>query len=170
MATVEEICEQWQDVRNGLIKEIELIPEEQFEFRAAPETRSVREVVHHIIESERVLVGEICRDNTNFKRGFPAMIAEFAGDVKQATTKEAVLELLRSSITETLEKARGFGDANLATMMTRFDGREQPKYLMLTFTISHEMYHRGQLTVYQRLLGIEPALTQVFRKLTGATN
>jgi uncharacterized damage-inducible protein DinB len=28
------------------------------------------------------------------------------------------------------------------------------------------MYHRGQLTVYQRLLGIEPALTESFRRLT----
>jgi uncharacterized damage-inducible protein DinB len=29
------------------------------------------------------------------------------------------------------------------------------------------MYHRGQLTVYQRLLNIEPALTQKFRKAFG---
>ncbi|HEU0174317.1 MAG TPA: DinB family protein [Blastocatellia bacterium] len=37
---------------------------------------------------------------------------------------------------------------------------------MLQFTLAHEMYHRGQLTVYQRLLGIEPALTEQFRQLT----
>lgn len=98
-------------------------------------------LLHHIVESERVLVGEMCRDDTNFRRGFPAMIAEFAGDVKQATTKEAVLDLLRSSIAESHEKARSFGDDNLAKIMTRFDGREQPKYLMLNFTVSHEMYH-----------------------------
>lgn len=34
---------------------------------------------------------------------------------------------------------------------------------------AHEMYHRGQLTVYERLLGIEPALTQFFRKMTGTS-
>jgi uncharacterized damage-inducible protein DinB len=168
MATVEEICDQWQDVRNGLIKEVELIPTEQLHFRAAPETRSVMEVVQHIIESERVLVGEMCRDNTNFTRGFPAMIAEFAADVKQATTKDGLLDLLGSSIAESLEKAQNFGDANFTTLMTRFDGREQPKYLMLSFSVAHEMYHRGQLTVYQRLLGVEPALTQYFKKVTGA--
>lgn len=43
MANVEEICAQWQDVRNGLIKEVELIPENHFDFQAAPETRSVIE-------------------------------------------------------------------------------------------------------------------------------
>src|SRR5438874_496137 len=127
MATVEEICRQWQDVRNGLIKEVELIPEEQLQFRATPETRSVIEILHHIIETERVLVGEMCRDNTNFKRGFPAMIAEFAGDVKQAATREDIVTLLRSSFAETVDKARSFGDANFAASMTRFDGLKQPK-------------------------------------------
>ena len=98
MATVEQIFEQWQDVRNGLIKEVELIPEEQFGFRATPETRSVLELVQHIIETERVIVHEMCRDNTDFRRGFPTMIAEFAGHVKDATSKEAVLALLGLSL------------------------------------------------------------------------
>jgi uncharacterized damage-inducible protein DinB len=169
MASVEEICGQWQDVRNGLIKEVELIPDDRLEFRAAPESRSVIELLHHIIETERVLAGEMCRDNTDLRRGFPAMIAEFGGNVKEANTKEAVLDLLRSSLVETHDQVRRFGDANFAKVMTRFDGREQPKYLMLSFIVAHEMYHRGQLTVYQRLLGIEPALTQYFKKATGTS-
>ena len=169
MASVEEICGQWQDVRNGLIKEVHLIPAEQFGFRAAPETRSVVELLHHIIESERVIVRELCREDTNFKRGFPSMIAEFAGQVKEAATKEAVLDLLSSSLEETKEVARQFGEASFEQVMERFDGRQGPKRAMLSFAIAHEMYHRGQLTVYERLLGIEPALTRFFRKATGAS-
>jgi uncharacterized damage-inducible protein DinB len=46
------------------------------------------------------------------------------------------------------------------------DGNQVTKTAMLDFTLAHEMYHRGQLTVYQRLLGIEPALTEQFRQLT----
>ncbi|MEK6304426.1 MAG: DinB family protein [Acidobacteriota bacterium] len=41
----------------------------------------------------------------------------------------------------------------------RFDGKMVTKLALLQFSYSHEMYHRGQLTVYQRLLNIEPALT-----------
>jgi uncharacterized damage-inducible protein DinB len=29
--------------------------------------------------------------------------------------------------------------------------------------IAHEEYHRGQLTAYERLMGIEPALTRKIR-------
>ncbi len=49
--------------------------------------------------------------------------------------------------------------------MQRFDGKEMSKLEFLQFAVSHEMYHRGQLTVYERLLHIEPALTQRFKKL-----
>lgn len=170
MANTERICEQWQDVRNGLIKEAELIPAEQMGFKPAPESRTVIELLHHIIETQRVLAGEMCRENTNFQRGFPALMAEFAGNAKEATTKESVLELLRSSLEETKAMVVSFGDANFEQTMTRFDGKQCTKLEMLNFTVAHEMYHRGQLTVYERLLGIEPALTQFFRKMMSASS
>lgn len=170
MSNVERICEQWQDVRDGLIKEVELIPSEQIGFKPAAESRTVLELLHHIVESQRILAGEMCRDNTNFQRGFPALIADFAGNVKEATTKEAVLELLRASMEETKTMVVSFGDANFEKTMIRFDGKPCTKFEMLNFTVSHEMYHRGQLTVYERLLGIEPALTQLFRKMMSASS
>jgi uncharacterized damage-inducible protein DinB len=170
MARIEQICEHWQEVRNGLIKEVELIPAEQFQFRATPETRSIVELLQHIIQSERLIVGEVCRVNTDFKRGFPAMVAEFAGQVGEASTKDSISELLRTSLQESTTKACEFGDANLERIMTRFDGKQLPKLEMPTFSVAHEMYHRGQLTVYQRLLGIEPALTTFFRKVMSSAS
>jgi uncharacterized damage-inducible protein DinB len=53
-------------------------------------------------------------------------------------------------------------------MMTGLDGRQLTKLAFLTFGMSHEMYHRGQFTVYERLLNVEPALTEMFRKMTAA--
>ena len=170
MSKVEGVCEQWQDVRNGLIKEVEQIPADQMGFKPASESRTIIELLHHIVETQRVITGEMCRDNTNFQRGFPAMMAEFAGDARQATTKEAVIELLRSSLDTTKAMVVGFGDANFEKGMARFDGKQCTKLEMLNFTVAHEMYHRGQLTVYERLLGIEPALTQFFKKIMSASS
>ena len=60
----------------------------------------------------------------------------------------------------------GAGD-ELRNIMKRFDGKEMTKLAFLSFAIAHEMYHRGQLTVYERLLNIEPVLTKRFRKVFG---
>ena len=165
MAIADEICEAWQDVRNGLIKEAELIPADQFGFKPADESRSVVELFQHIVESECLLAGEVCRDDTNFGRApFPALIAEYGAHVKIADTKDAILDLLRTSIEQSKQRIREFGDEKLENIMTRFDGKQVPKRVMLNFSVAHEMYHRGQVTVYQRVLGIEPALTKLFKQ------
>jgi len=170
MSKVERICEQWQDVRNGLIKEVELLPSEQMGFKPAPESRTALELLQHVVESERVLVGEMCRENTNFQRGFPALMAEFAGNIKEATTRDSILEILASSMEKSAAMIVNFGDENFEQSMTRFDGKQCTKTEMLNFAVGHEMYHRGQLTVYERVLGIEPALTQFFRKMMSASS
>jgi hypothetical protein len=36
MTKTEQVVDQWQDVRNGLIKEVELIPAEQMNFKPRP--------------------------------------------------------------------------------------------------------------------------------------
>ncbi len=162
MANIEEFLSQWNRTREGLIKEAERIPEGKLDFRAAAETRSVLELLQHVIESERMLVGEICRDDTDLRRVFTRPPDD---EAKGAATKEAVIALFRSSLAASQEKVRQFGAEKLEQLMSGLDGNQITKMAMLQFTLAHEMYHRGQLTVYLRLLGIEPALTEQFRKL-----
>lgn len=169
MASTDEICEGWQEVRNGLIKEVESIPADQFGFRAAEGSRSLLEVLHHIVEAERVLSIEICRDETNLRRPPLELIAEHAPQVKAADTRDTIIELLRGSLNESTQRVREFGDEKLEEqMMTGPNGKQLVKRAMLNFVVGHEMYHRGQITVYQRLLGVEPALTKFIKQVVAS--
>ena len=47
--------------------------------------------------------------------------------------------------------------------ITRFDGLKGTKLEWLHHAIAHEEYHRGQLALYARLMGREPALTRLIR-------
>lgn len=163
MTKIEEFLLQWRDAREGLIKEVERIPEDKLDFRAAAETRSVTELLYHVIESERMLVDETCRDDTDLRRLFTHPPDT---EVRVAATKDAIIALLRSSLVASQEKVRRFGAEKIGQLTSGLDGKQVTKAAMLQFTLAHEMYHRGQLTVYQRLLGIEPALTEQFRQLT----
>ena len=164
MAKIDEFLSQWRDARDGLIKEVERIPEDNLDFRAAAETRSVLELLYHVIESERMLVDETCRDDSDLRRLFTRPPD---AEVRGAATKDAVVALLRSSFAASQEKVLRFGDEKIEQVMVGLRGAQVTKAAMLQFTLAHEMYHRGQLTVYQRLLGIEPALTEQFRQITG---
>lgn len=167
--SIDRLIESWSEVRAGLIKEVSQVPEDQFSFRATPETRSVAELLQHIVEAQKMLVGEAFRVETNLMRqSFADHIKEYAREVAAVTDKNGLLELLRSSMETSEASIRGCGDG-LQQTMQRFDRKEVSKSDFLNFAIAHEMYHRGQLTVYERLLGVEPALTKDFRKLFAKT-
>lgn len=166
---VEDIIGSWKEVRSGLIDEAEQIPADQFSFQAATDTRSIKQLLQHLVESQKLLVGEACRPDTNLMRGsFAEQIQRYAPDVRNIDDKDGLLNLLRASMDESGAQLLAAGD-ELRKTMKRFDGKEMTKLAFLSFAIAHEMYHRGQLTVYERLLGIEPALTQRFRKAFGET-
>jgi uncharacterized damage-inducible protein DinB len=163
--SVESLTITWKEVRNGFIEEAEQVPADQFSFRATPETRTITELLQHIIETQAVLIGEACRSEPNLLRqSFADHIKEYAPEVAATTDKDSLLALMRSSMDKAAATIRANED-KLSLLMKRFDGREMTKLDLLRFAASHEMYHRGQLTVYERLLNIKPALTTKFEKL-----
>jgi uncharacterized damage-inducible protein DinB len=166
--SAETIIALWKDARSGLIEEVEKIPEDQFSFRATPDTRTVAEILQHIISTQKIISGEACRPDTNLRRqSFADQANHYAQGVSEVSDKNGLLELLRSSMDETAQTISSYGDKLEETMMGLM-GKPITKSAFLTFGFSHEMYHRGQLTVYERMLSIEPALTEKFRKLAAS--
>ena len=166
---IEHVIGSWMEVRSGLIDEAAQISADQFSFRAAPDSRSVKELLQHLVEVQKFLTGEICRPDTNLMRGsFAEQIKNYAPDVRSVEEKDGLLELLRTTMEEAGAKLQSAAN-EMGNTMKRFDGKEMTKLAFVSFAIAHEMYHRGQLTVYERLLGIEPMLTQRFRKAFGET-
>lgn len=166
--SVETLIALWKNARAGFITEVERIPEDQFSFRPAPEARTVIELIQHVINAQKFFVGETCRPDTNLmRRSFAEHTKAYGEGVDNVTGKAGLVELMRSSINEAEKTIRDHADG-LNELMTGLDGKQMPKIAFLLFGMSHEMYHRGQFTVYERLLNVEPALTEMFRKMTAA--
>ena len=167
--SVDPIIGGWREVRAGLIEEVAQIPADKFSFRAAEGMRSVAELLQHLVESQKFLVGEACRPDTNLlRKSFAENIKDYAPDVRNANDKDAIIAMLQTAMDDCEKQLREHAD-EMKNTMKRFDGKEMTKLGFMSFAIAHEMYHRGQLTVYVRLLGIEPMLTQKFRKAFGAS-
>ena len=167
--SVDPIIGGWREVRAGLIDEVSQIPADKFSFRAAEGMRSVAELLQHLVESQKFLVGEACRPDTNLlRKSFAENIKDYAPDARNANDKEAIIQMLQTAMDDCEKQLREHAD-ELKNTMKRFDGKEMTKLGFMSFAIAHEMYHRGQLTVYVRLLGIEPMLTQKFRKAFGTS-
>lgn len=158
---LEEVLEAWTDVRQGLIEEVKNIPAGQFEFRPTQDVRSVEEVVVHILEVAMMMTGELTRSDTNFHRApWPKLLAMYAREAYRARTKADLVKLLKSQFTQAEKEFLKAGELHLLQVIRRFDGRSGTRLAWLNHGIAHESYHTGQLTVYERLMGIEPALTK----------
>jgi uncharacterized damage-inducible protein DinB len=161
---LEETLTSWRDVREGLIEEVLSVPSRELDFRPDQAVRNVRELVQHILEVAMMMTGELTRPDTDFHRApWPKLLRMHAAPVFRATTRSALVALLRSQMRDAERRFRKAGEIELLQRITYFDGSRGTKLAWLQHGIAHEMYHRGQLTLYERLLGVEPALTRRIR-------
>jgi len=159
---LEEALESWEDARNGVIDEADNIPANRFDFRPTPDVRSVAELLVHILEVPMMMTGELTRDDTNLRR-YPwrKLIAHYAGDVLRLRTKRELIAALRRTLREGIKEFERAGEIHLLQQIERFDGQKGTRLAWFHHGIAHEMYHRGQLAVYARLMGVKPALTKM---------
>ena len=161
---LDEALEAWEYAREGVIAESASVPADRFDFRPAPESRSVAELVVHIVESGQMMAGELSRPDGDFTRqSYAEHLREHAGEITPDQPKEALLELLRRTGDAGRRLIRETGEVAMLQRIRRFDGREGTRLAWMNHGIDHEMYHRGQLALYVRLLGRVPALTRRIR-------
>ncbi|HSP17272.1 MAG TPA: DinB family protein [Thermoanaerobaculia bacterium] len=158
---LEEAIDSWTDTREGLIEEVENLPANRFDFRPAPESRSAEELVLHIMQVALMATGELTREDTNFHRHpWLRLLALYSKPIDGISGKRQLRSALRSTFRDSVKAFRRAGDIHMLQQIVRFDGNQGTRLQWLHHGISHEMYHRGQLALYARLLGKTPALTQ----------
>ena len=163
--SLEEMLDFWKEVRAGLITELAQIPAEQFGFQATPESRSVAGIIRHIVEVQKFSTGELCRPDTDFNRvPLRELVEKHAAASHSGGDKEELIGSLRSTMESAEAALRAFGEEALKEMVQGPAGKPMSKLGLLYLYIGHEMWHRGQISVYERLMQIEPALTAKLRE------
>lgn len=158
---LDEALEAWEDIRSGTLEEARVIPDDRWGYRPHPESRSVAELVRHILESTSMMVGELARADGDFTRqAFPSFIEEYAADLPDEAEPDTWRELLALYFAEGAATLRSRGELHMLQLIRRFDGSLGTRLAWFHHGIAHEYYHRGQLALYAREMDIVPALTR----------
>jgi uncharacterized damage-inducible protein DinB len=151
-------------VRNHTIRIAEDIPEEQYGFVAAAGTWPVGQLLAHMALIPRITHKVHGVEHRTTLAGFDyfglrsALLAEQA----KPRSKAEVIELLRSEGERFADWLASLSDEMLAEQVTDPSGKNpQPRLEMLRGAKEHEMHHRGQLMLIERMLGVVPHLTRV---------
>jgi uncharacterized damage-inducible protein DinB len=160
-----ELARSFRTVRNNTIKIGEEIPEDKYGFRPAEGCRSVAETLAHIAIMSRV------QEQIHFVEHRSSLVGfDFFGfrdklqaETKSARTKAQILELLHVEGEKYAKALEDASEAFLGEPVEYPEGMEPPvksRFEMLIAAKEHEMHHRGQLMVVERMLGIKPHLTR----------
>ena len=160
-----ELADSFRTVRKNTILIAEDIPEQHYGFRAAPETRTVAQLLVHIAVMPRLPehVQFIERRTTLDGFDFFGFIGGLSAEEQVVRSKAEIVGILRSEGDKFAKLLEGSQEDFLSQRVTYPQGMMPPsksRFEMLMSAKEHEMHHRGQLMLIERLLGIAPHLTR----------
>lgn len=162
-----DLARSFRVVRKNTLAVAEDVPEDQYDFRPTPECRSVREVLAHIaVSSQRGYRGHAVQKVTTFAGiDWPTYIRERQEQEREVAgfSKAQLIEFLRADGDAWGAYLDAVPEEELAVAIPFSPPAEPPvksRFEMLLSVKEHEMHHRAQLMVFERLLGLVPHLTR----------
>jgi uncharacterized damage-inducible protein DinB len=160
-----DLAASFRTVRKNTIVIAEEIGEDKYGFRATPDTRSVAEMLAHIALVTRLPLQLHKIEKRTSLEGF-----DFAGflmplidNEKKSRSKAEIIGMLRAEGDAFASWLDTVSDDFLGQSVTLPAGMQPPsksRFEMILGAKEHEMHHRGQLMLIERLVGLTPHLTR----------
>ena len=154
----------FRQVRSNTIQIAEDIPESQYGFKPAPDTRSVAQTLVHIALSPGFQTHVHTNKIADLKTvNFMELVQHAMAEEARPRAKAEIVALLKTEGEKMASYLDGLSDAFLAETVLMPPGMEpatKTRFEMLLSAKEHEMHPRGQLMVVQRMIGLVPHLTR----------
>ncbi len=157
------LADSFRTVRKNTLAIAEEIPEDKYSFKATPEVMSAGEMLAHLAVSPmwHIEVHGKKIDRLDFAY-FGARMQQAQAEQQALRTKADIVRALRENGDKFASFIEGLDEATLQSTVSFPEqvGGAKTRFEMLLSPKEHEMHHRGQLMLVQRLLGQVPHLTR----------
>jgi uncharacterized damage-inducible protein DinB len=162
-----DLARSYRTVRANTIKIAEEIPESKLDFAPAPGTRTIRQVLAHIALTD-AFASVHKEKRTSFDGfNFPELMGKMQADEQQPRSKAELIAMLTERGEQTAAWIESLSDDFLAEQFTQPPGMTpatKTRFEMIMSMKEHEMHHRAQLMLIQRMLGQVPPLTRAMQE------
>jgi len=168
-----DIAAAFRTVRKNTIVIAEEIDESKYSFQPAKDTRTVAQQLVHIAVIPRLQlhIHAVEKLNTVVGFNFVEFVAPLKAEEQKPRSKAEIVALLKESGDQFASWVEQLSDDFLAEHVSMPPGMQpdfKTRFEMLLGTKEHEMHHRAQLMLIQRMLGIVPHLTREFQARVAA--
>jgi uncharacterized damage-inducible protein DinB len=160
-----ELAASFRTVRNNTIQIAEDIPEEKYGSSPAPGVRTVAQSLVHIANTTKFPLQLHGVEKRTKMEGFDFMtlMGAAAAAEQNPGTKAQIVAQLKQDGDAYSTWLEGLSDSFLEEQVAQMPGQSpasKSRFEMILGTKEHEMHHRGQLMLVQRMLGVTPHLTR----------
>lgn len=150
MAIRDSLIHEWEHEMNSTRKLLQSVPFENGDWKPHEKSMTLKRLATHVAEIPNWLSVTLDTTELDFAKGYTA---------NNPANKEELLALFDKCAAESTEKLRNADDENFRSNWTMRNGDHvyftMPKTAVArSFAMNHLYHHRGQLTVYLRLLEI----------------
>lgn len=167
-----ELAASFRTVRGNTIQIAEEIPESQYGFAAAPDVRPVGRLLVHMALAPGFQMYVHQHNLTNMATvPFMDILGKLNADESRPRSKAEIVEFLRTEGERFASYVESLPESFLAEIVTMTPGSQpavRSRLEMLLSPKEHEMHHRGQLMLVERMIGIVPHLTRQFQQRLAA--
>ncbi|MEP7346494.1 MAG: DinB family protein [Gemmatimonadaceae bacterium] len=167
----QQMAAAFRTVRSNTVRIAEEIPEDKYDWAPAAGTKTVQALLAHIAISPSLQedMHRVRRVTTLQGYDFGAVVGKMSNEESKPRSKGEIIQLLvadGASFANWLESlsadflAETYTDPTGQNPKTRLEGLLSAK--------EHEMHHRGQLMLMERILGIVPHLTRQMQERIAA--
>jgi uncharacterized damage-inducible protein DinB len=159
-----ELAESFRTVRNNTLQIAEEIPEDSYSFKPSPDSRTIGQTLAHIamVTAFQTYVHENQIDSLS-KVNFPEYVQKSRAKEDSLRSKEEIIAALKAHGDKFAAFLESLPESLLSQPVAMMPGAQpaaKSRLEMLMSAKEHEMHHRGQLMVMQRMLGMTPHLTR----------
>jgi uncharacterized damage-inducible protein DinB len=160
-----ELADSFRTVRKNTLVIAQEIGEQHYGFQATPETRTVANALTHIGLVPRLQqhIHGVERLSTLDGFDFPGFFGKMVAEEQKPRTKKEIIALLTEDGDRFANWVASLSDDFLGQRVGMLQGMSpasKTRFEMILGVKEHEMHHRAQLMVLERMVGIVPHLTR----------
>ena len=148
-----EMIADWQRAKAYTNEYLNSMPADKYSYRTVDSIRSFAQQMLHLAQANLFLVGTATGVTKNFGRNLEAS--------NTAVSMDSVKYFVNASYDFAID-AIGKMDASKFGEKVTMRNRETSRFSFLSKAFEHQTHHRGQTTIYIRMLGIRPPAERLF--------
>jgi uncharacterized damage-inducible protein DinB len=152
-----QMVKDWERAKTYTVDYLNTMPADKYSFKAVDSLRSFAMQMLHLAQGNLFLMSNA----TDTKP--PAYLQSDLEHSPTAQNKDSVMYYVTNSYDYCINAVKNSDVSKWGEKKKMFGNFEETKYAMMTKAFEHQTHHRGQTTIYIRLLNIRPPQERLFQ-------